>query len=58
MGKRKDNTNEVKLFHFTSSFSLFPSLLFSLIEACSGITVLIELAHHHLYYINVCKTVV
>lgn len=40
-----------KLFHCTSSFSLFPSLLFSLIEGCSGVT--IELAHHHLYYINV-----
>lgn len=42
-----------KLFHCIFSFSLFPFLLFSLIEACNGVTVLIELAHHHPCYINV-----
>lgn len=49
MEQHKDNTNEVKrAFH-----SVLYSCVFSLVEACSGDTVLIELTHHPLYYINV-----
>ncbi len=54
MGQHKDNTNEVKTLTAAPAFhSLLYSCVFSLVETCSGDTVLTELTHHPLFYINI-----